>query len=1374
MASSIPHHTRSSARGSGGLAARLQRIDDARQNQQRHSKLTSTAYVEHAETCHAANHQQCHYDDRRAAAVPAQETLSPSNSVNSSPRNLLQSRRQNMMQRRIEMRQRSEERQRKQQQIQHPNDRLPSCNNQNPLTRYETHQPQSHAHSQNQIQPRYQVKQQQSEAHQQSMNSILRGQSEPQYRDSSVHHQEHVSNQSHRYPLSYPIPSLKQQRPPSHSNPLTNVQYPHQNLYSGTQYQRQIFSHAKELQQSSPVVTSPPELDRKQRMPPTMRNAGEYPSANLFHGYTNNYPGKHQSEDDHEEGIEVEAPQFLRPSSSQENEYRLPSSRESPSDECLVEEGYYEDQYPQSQMKTGGSHEQEQLYEGTTHVLNPRHQQSKELSTQQKTRFGWHDSRRHNAVILETKEKKQNQPQPDWHQLNRNRLYQKKFAVRYQNAATNSSSKLQSQPLLQTKPPQNRNTSIANFSPIESLSTRKDQIQRKQRTPSHGESSQLVEKNDCLHNGQDQRHGMPDEGEESVASVLDRARSFEASYAGNNQHNVGGFRSRSVPRERTSQQLLSNFHKAHKESRVYDNDTGCRGNRRRPPSSLPSQESQTQYKDDDTVTESVASRKKEWEGKFQSGKQKKEKSPAENEAFSVWTERANRLAQQRKSEQRNEQRRSIEEKWRRSAVKSLPPERRYHERGSGVYGYDARYSQEAGYRGDEYQFVAHEHLGRDQHWIEQDSSLMSIEDRRRMLWDGKERLRAVLPKASSFESANRLPENTSPSTVGSSGSTFFKSKFVHAAAVARQQGANVEDDGNPTKRVISPKRHMQKAGAVSSHFTDSTAGTTPVGSNGSSHRTQSTSVSRMADQNRMPPSEYSNQMQSHHYIDNRLAQTQTDSCSQITEKTQQGVAQCHGNKISVMPSIAETPRSSVADLIARINAVSRSNPAEALAAIDSIIKAESGVSNSGKTRTFQQTQQTRSPFPLRQSETNTIQPCAENFQSKIEGVQHEISDNKDDDEEEESFLSSEDSTVSSMTNPTYLSVPAHSPPSMTQSTDHKAFKPHADAGSRETKKQPQYSTHLFDDFEVKTSKSAKKNAEAVTEVQSPQNRTHCTARQSSGAYSHRQNLMDDLAQEDAGKRDFVKPTVGGGNHRLAPLRPMSKLKSEDGLPSSNSKEEAIIAQQRNSDDIIDNAWVAVPENKYFQHAKNTYQRKPLDDKKIIRGDDKPSKDSSVHPQPKVESKYISPSELSQGQSIGLPSVVSDAFSGIDIDLDDGPVSNSFHHQPHATVSHAFSGVDIDLEPKKTVSQRRQELENLSRSRNQKSPGGEGDQQPHPESREKKISTKTTISKVHNNQDWATTPEDKKKAKVEPTLRLKGSKKLAQKFANLVKAFESDI
>ncbi|KAL3787708.1 hypothetical protein HJC23_012134 [Cyclotella cryptica] len=736
MASSIPS-------GSGGHAVRLQRIDGARQNQQGRSKGTSNAYAGQVETNHTqqAAYLQGYYSDRQAAGVAAQETLSPSHSSNSSPRKLLQSRRQNMMQRRIEMRLRSEERQRQQQQVQHSYGILPSRNNQNPLTCYETHPTQYHAHCQSQSQPQHQVGQQarhmlhsQSGTNQLNMYSKVRGKI-AQRNDSSMHHQENVSCHRQNYPQTYPISSQKQQRPPSYSNPPTNLQYPHQNSHPGTQHQRRNIPYADERQQQSPIVTSPPELDRRQNTPLTTRNVGEYPSANLFDGYKNDYTGHYQSDDEHGEGIEIEAQQFLHLVSTQGNASRLPSSRESPSDECLVEEGYYEDRYPQSRNHTVGSHEQQELNKGTTHVSNLPHRQTKQQFTYQQKQFG---------PIDESKEKKQNQLHPDWHQLNRNRLYQKKFAARYHNAASNSSPKSQAQSLLQTRPP--KKTSIANFSPIESLSTRTDQIQRKHRQPLHGESGEPMENIDPLHNGQDQRRELPDESEESVASVLDRARSFEASIAGKNQVKVGGSRSRSVPRERTSHWSFIKFHQANDESRVNVKDPGFGGDRGRSRATLPSQESLTQYIDDDTVTESVASRKKEWEGKLQSSQQRKARSTHESEAFSVWAERADRLAQQRKSEQRSEQRRSIDEKWRRSAVKSLPPERRNHERGSGVYGYDGRYSQEERYRGEEYQFVTQKHLGQDQHSIEQDASLMSIEDRRRMLWDGKERLRAVLPK----------------------------------------------------------------------------------------------------------------------------------------------------------------------------------------------------------------------------------------------------------------------------------------------------------------------------------------------------------------------------------------------------------------------------------------------------------------------------------------------------------------------------------------------------------------------------------------------------------------------------------------------------
>jgi hypothetical protein len=85
---------------------------------------------------------------------------------------------------------------------------------------------------------------------------------------------------------------------------------------------------------------------------------------------------------------------------------------------------------------------------------------------------------------------------------------------------------------------------------IESLGNRTDQIQRKQMQPlQHDESFEYIG---------DAKIGQPDEGEESVASVLDRARSFEASCA-RKFANSGESRSKSVPRERTVQWTSNEF-----------------------------------------------------------------------------------------------------------------------------------------------------------------------------------------------------------------------------------------------------------------------------------------------------------------------------------------------------------------------------------------------------------------------------------------------------------------------------------------------------------------------------------------------------------------------------------------------------------------------------------------------------------------------------------------------------------------------------------------------------------------------------------------------------------------------------------------------
>jgi hypothetical protein len=89
----------------------------------------------------------------------------------------------------------------------------------------------------------------------------------------------------------------------------------------------------------------------------------------------------------------------------------------------------------------------------------------------------------------------------------------------------------------------------------------------------------------------DAKIGQPDEGGESVASVLDIARSFEASYA-HKFANSGESRSKSVPREKTVQWPLNEF------NQIDQNDPRLVRDRRR----QSSQESQPHFIDDYTIT----------------------------------------------------------------------------------------------------------------------------------------------------------------------------------------------------------------------------------------------------------------------------------------------------------------------------------------------------------------------------------------------------------------------------------------------------------------------------------------------------------------------------------------------------------------------------------------------------------------------------------------------------------------------------------------------------------------------------------------------------------------------------------------------------
>lgn len=400
----------------------------------------------------------------------------------------------------------------------------------------------------------------------------------------------------------------------------------------------------------------------------------------------------------------------------------------------------------------------------------------------------------------------------------------------------------------------------------------------------------------------------------------------------------------------------------------------------------PSRSEASPYSDKSQETASVASIKKSWEGRTkpnerqQRGRRRDASSNGEN-PFGVWEERDSRISKLREGEQRREQRKNMENKWRRNS--SLPPERRR--------GY--------GWRQDEYSDGYHSdgaHRSQHDRFDVDASPLVTRQDARRRLWDQDERLRAVLPKTESFDSIgdvrNRplqrpLPSVglASPGNVStlSTGSALFKSKFVHAAALATQR----RDLGHQ-KSPHFPIKIEDESPKGSSQITDSTADTTAPSSNHTSRGENANS-------------------------------------SQFAKHPAQPTA--------TMPSIAEAPQVSVADLISRINAVSRDNPAEALARIDSIIKGEtagegikSRQQNNGISSLFKFDSVTKQESKMPCKEDVTDHPRVTR-PSDRQGDKRFVFDDDDDHEHDDpsiddSLLSSGESTVSSMTNPTYQSV----------------------------------------------------------------------------------------------------------------------------------------------------------------------------------------------------------------------------------------------------------------------------------------------------------------------------------------------------------------
>lgn len=652
---------------------------------------------------------------------------------------------------------------------------------------------------------------------------------------------------------------------------------------------------------------------------------------------------------------------------------------------------------------------------------------------------------------------------------------------------------------------------------------------------------------------------------------------------------------------------------------------------------------------------SVASIRKSWEGRVdhqraraQDTSYDRRRNTDENQ-YGMWGGRDNNRVHQ--GEQRRGQRRNVNNKWKRNS--SVPPPERRRRGYSDADGYQ---SDGGGYRSQ---------LDR----AELDAAHVSIDDARQRLWDQEERLRAVMPM-DSFDSYGDVRHRRPVPSVGmaspgnvstlSTGSALFKSKFVHAAALATQK-RDLRVDGGRQNNFRYPTKREDESPRESSQITDSTADTTAPSSNHTSHGENARRQS---------------------------AQTAT------------------------LGTIAEAPQASVADLIARINAVSRDNPAEALARIDSIIKGESAVDikprqqNTGVSSLFNFDAAKKQPaLKKRPGEDNASKdpPAASNVENRFAfgGDDHEDEEHGDPSVNES--MSSDDSTVSSMTNPTYQSVQLKK--SSNKRRDSERIPPsHQVVTTRTRRADKQVSS---DKQELGSNQGEDSGFLTSAELQ-----------------SHNENDWAASAFQSDYFTEF-------GGFRNASSQAVASSKTMQVKKNSTFHERNEIDNSHHLDKI---------------ESSNSHQERNEGIKQKV-----PKRPATPDLMNAVSSAF-SDVNISFGDNTGATrDLLANAFSDLDKKVSD--IDKKVQNQN--VVSNAFSDVDISME-RKTVSQRRKELEQLSKSMTGASEDGGNMNQ----------NRKSPF-------DWDIDDPApaKQQKKTEPTLRVKGNKKLTQKFANLVKAFE---
>jgi len=1077
----------------------------------------------------------------------------------------------------------------------------------------------------------------------------------------------------------------------------------------------------------------------------------------------------------------------------------------------------------------------------------------------------------------------QQQNQPNWNEVNRQRMYQRQAVSKQQYQERQEHLHEQQQQLEKMEEEQrkmreksrspNRKKNIIPDSPVEHLGVRTDKIQRKNNIIVHHHANTAPS---SASGGRQRHHPLPQPPDDETISVASLRKGWEKSHSPAD--------SKHTSRSRNTAPQSSSGHRQHDE----------------------------------------------------------------NSPFGVWTERSERLLRARRREQRREQRKNIEDRWRSNfrggggAVQSLPssPQRQRNNGKGGQHQYDSGndygYQSEGGRGGrsrperyddgyqsegqdlvrsrnryyddrdDDYHQPVEEQQQKeveynpDQMMFNEVPDTITPQDARARLWDQNERLRAVLPQNEMEGMGNvkdRWSEHRPGDSVVSPRSNFsgssggrFKSKFVHAAAIATQQRAVNMNESNRGAS-YSPQRsqrHQQQRGnyevslsqhknlrrrdssphkrfnahkgsmAVLSHYTDSTAETTTLDTNpsrsfGSSQRHQVSNTSTTV--RRVSPS----------------------------PKSSSGQQQQQAHISSMMPPIAEQRASSevgqsqvqnttsVAALISRINAVSRSNPEEALAAIDSIIKTQHNTSTDtghavAPTQEVPPTPvKIASLFSPTRNETPPIVNNAKNnknkelhvgkdfFQQKYEEVLHSDSlqvirdanaavvrdrasfDNSPVEEDDDcgSFLSSEDSTVSSMTNPTYQSR-----------RDHEREQKHRHQKKARSQEEPPDVEQKKSWNTLKREYHARKNSpvrdysgeEELDVKHSHSRESRTTPRRKTRSQEEAQEVqvkqtMTPSDEEDIGLDKFSSAIQDEPDEdSIAWRQQIPLVESKDlstgmcGMAFTKSGSKYSAAED-NSDLVENNAWVSHDAAAFGNTGRSRKEAQPKhrQDKKDPRPHPPtaPSKkldnyladnrtSSSKKAQVSHQSRNSKPNKRASPPPLEHPpkarastpeimKSMSDAFSNLDISLEattarrpsqefynarpshneynDDPPLQTFESDPEdnqqslKSISEAFSDVgtnDIFDQQEKTTSQRRKQLEYLAKSwtaDSSSSPNFNGG---------KKTSLDNTFAQQHKATeaaDWAKETFKSNNTSKQPTLRLKGNKSLASKFASLVKAYD---